>query len=627
MASSAKLNTKYVRQLSSKEGPKTAAKPESIPKAKQSSGLGTALGLALATITALQLPTVLREHGVIDFDPYENVPVISEFLAPLTDAMRAADLLPAKKTSTAVEKKQADVYHHKTTAEVMAESHKSDPYGVPDLEPAHEPVKESVAEVAAVASEELTVAEHEAVHVAESAVDDVATVVTDTVIKSEEAVEATVNPAEIISEALTAATPSAAEEALQATAGGLPEVGAEISMKSAGSSSASREILQSAAKSSVALRQELESLMLKDIQTMDAGALRLRVTQLATELFERLSWENMRLNHAIAQVEEELTGRYERLFTKQRQELEFEVEKILFEKEKAVAGASAEQAQALEAKYAAQMQQAIKAQAEGFQATLQQSLKEQHDNLVEDFQSQANQHHAMLRKQHNDQLLQTQGEIESLRQQVIACQKVLNELGGTVEDTLNSHTISTAVLSLESILSQPSVLLKKLSAQGNQSQGVKAHLNRVRSLAQGDELVVSIVDSLPARVQQDGAPTLSELQVRFSIMRDEARKAALAPAQAPKLIGQVIGTVLANISSTPSGFIAGPGVEESLARAAFFLERGKLKEAVVEVQGMEGYAKVIAQDWVSLAEDRLLVDQALRALKANSIIRHRHLQN
>eukprot|EP01040_Poterioochromonas_malhamensis_P017927 gene17927-20769_t len=215
MASSAKLNTKYVRQLSSKEGPKTAAKPESIPKAKQSSGLGTALGLALATITALQLPTVLREHGVIDFDPYENVPVISEFLAPLTDAMRAADLLPAKKTATAVEKKQAEVYHHKTTAEVMAESHKSDPYGVPDLEPAHEPVKESVVEVAAVASEELTVAEHEAVHVAESAVDDVATVVTDTVIKSEEVVEATVNPAEIISEALTTATPSA-EEALQA---------------------------------------------------------------------------------------------------------------------------------------------------------------------------------------------------------------------------------------------------------------------------------------------------------------------------------------------------------------------------------------------------------------------------
>lgn len=627
MASSAKLNTKYVRQLSSKEGPKTAAKPESIPKAKQSSGLGTVVGLGLATITALQLPTVLREHGVIDFDPYENVPFISEFLAPLTDAMRAADLLPAKKTSTAVEKKEAEVYHHKTTAEVMAESHKSDPYGVPDLEPTHEePVKESVVEVAAITSEELTVAEHEAVHVAESAVDDVASVVTDTVAKSEEAVEATVNPAEIISEALTTATPSA-EEALQAAPGGLPEVGAEISMKSAGSSSASREILQSAAKSSVALRQELESLMLKDIQTMDAAALRLRVTQLATELFERLSWENMRLNHAIAQVEEELTGRYERLFTKQRQELEFEVEKILFEKEKAVAVASAEQAQALEAKYAAQMQQAIKAQAEGFQATLQQSLKEQHDNLVEDFQSQANQHHAMLRKQHNDQLLQTQGEIESLRQQVIACQKVLNELGGTVEDTLNSHTISTAVLSLESILSQPSVLLKKLSAQGNQSQGVKAHLNRVRSLAQGDELVVSIVDSLPARVQQDGAPTLSELQVRFSIMRDEARKAALAPEQAPKLIGQVIGTVLANISSTPSGYIAGPGVEEALARAAFFLERGKLKEAVVEVQGMEGYAKVIAQDWISLAEDRLLVDQALRALKANSIIRHRHLQN
>lgn len=606
------------------------------PPKKGGGGGGFSAILFLTTALAGGLGYVAYEKEMGNNSIAEHIasqPIIVDLMEPTVAVLKAAGLLtpPPKVTP----------YHHKTTAEIIEESHKHDPH--PDemtLTQQPEATSESHSDdhhhhhhhadnvtVEEDSASNITELDEEAIRTAESAINQLAHVVTDTIAEVEAQTSVSNNNEHVHNDAIETESETVETSTAAPAHPHLPEVSSEMSMKSSSTSSSSREILQTAAKTSLVLRQELEQLMLKDVDTMDAPALRLRVTQLATELFERLSWENMRLNHAITQVEEEMTSRYEKLFARQRKELEFEIEKILFEKEKALSEATATQQQQLEEKYAAQMQQAIKAQAEGFQATLQQALKTQEETLMHDFQSQANQHHAYLRKQHNDELLQTQQQIESLRQEVAAAQKILSSLGNTVEETMSSHSISTAILSLESILSQPSTLLRKqqtFAASSSSSSPVKAQLDRVRSLAQGDDLVISILNSLPARVQQEGAPTLSELQVRFAIMREEARKVALAPEQAPKMIGQLIGTVLANVSSSPNGYISGPGVEESLARAAFFLERGKLKEAVVEVNGMEGYAKKIAHDWVLLAEDRLLVDQAVRALKADSIIRHRN---
>ena len=80
---------------------------------------------------------------------------------------------------------------------------------------------------------------------------------------------------------------------------------------------------------------------------------------------------------------------------------------------------------------------------------------------------------------------------------------------------------------------------------------------------------------------------MSELQVRFQVMRDEVRKAALAPDNAPQLVGQIIGTLMASIASAPKGYVTGDGVEERLARAQFELERGRVRQAVKEIEGVE----------------------------------------
>lgn len=86
---------------------------------------------------------------------------------------------------------------------------------------------------------------------------------------------------------------------------------------------------------------------------------------------------------------------------------------------------------------------------------------------------------------------------------------------------------------------------------------------------------------------------------------------------------QLIGTVLAAISIAPNGLVSGHGAEETLSRAAYYLERGRLTETLRELDAVEGYAQVLMQDWKALARERLIVDQSVRVLKANAVIRHK----
>ena len=89
------------------------------------------------------------------------------------------------------------------------------------------------------------------------------------------------------------------------------------------------------------------------------------------------------------------------------------------------------------------------------------------------------------------------------------------------------------------------------------------------------------------------------------------------------LHSQLIGTILASISSAPSGLVQGPGAEEALARAAYYLERGRVQDSLRELDGVQGYAQVLMQDWKALAQERLVVDQSIKVLKANAVLRHK----
>ena len=126
-------------------------------------------------------------------------------------------------------------------------------------------------------------------------------------------------------------------------------------------------------------------------------------------------------------------------------------------------------------------------------------------------------------------------------------------------------------------------------------------------------------------------PTAEELRARFDVVKSEVRRAALVPANAPSVIGQAVGSILAALSWAPKGFVPGEGLEEIFARASYFIDQGDLRNYLKELQLVEGVppsssspsaATSQMRSWTALAEDRLAVEELVGALTTAAALRH-----
>eukprot|EP00598_Pedospumella_elongata_P001815 CAMPEP_0184971884 /NCGR_PEP_ID=MMETSP1098-20130426/4014_1 /TAXON_ID=89044 /ORGANISM="Spumella elongata, Strain CCAP 955/1" /LENGTH=536 /DNA_ID=CAMNT_0027494081 /DNA_START=309 /DNA_END=1919 /DNA_ORIENTATION=+ len=377
-----------------------------------------------------------------------------------------------------------------------------------------------------------------------------------------------------------------------------------------------KQAIADSSREFIALRRDVESTLLKDIHQLDEHGLRIRIKQLATEMFERLAWEDLRMAQSLKGVQSELSSKYTDLMSRQRQELELEVKKLLFQYEQDSTAKSASKLREIEATYQKQLEDTIRAQAEGFHATLKKELEEQSKRIHTELQDDLNHQVAILRKDQVKELLELQPQISSVVSQLGAVKIATDRTAAAIKQTIDIHQLSAAVLSLEMALSST-------THYEDDDNFIAHHFAEVRKACQGDEVVKVVLDTLPARVVSSGALQLPDLQVRFAVMREEVRKTALTPEAAPKLIGHLIGSALAAISVAPSGLVPGNGSEEALSRAAYYLERGRIAESLKELQAVQGYGQVQMRDWISLAQERLVVDQAIRVLKANAVIRHK----
>jgi hypothetical protein len=170
------------------------------------------------------------------------------------------------------------------------------------------------------------------------------------------------------------------------------------------------------------------------------------------------------------------------------------------------------------------------------------------------------------------------------------------------------------------------------SGSGNGPNGAVSPATAVQALRKAfpnDEFVKTVLDTVPAKagaIHSDGA-----LYARFLVLRDEMRKVALAPPTESTMLGLLIGSVLAKVSSAPSAPIqSGHGVEEYLSRVNYHLEQGELVSALREmdrlgVTAASGgnqhsklgqYVRVLSEDWKQLVRARLSADIAVRSLKS-----------
>lgn len=374
---------------------------------------------------------------------------------------------------------------------------------------------------------------------------------------------------------------------------------------------AMEEVLESMAKQTTALRDETERSLVRDLDGLDEKALRYRIAQLTTEFFERIKWEGLRQEESLRQAEATLSKRYSDLLSQQRSEVQLDYEKKLLELEKSLRKESSKTIEELQIAQETRVHNALVEQEQKLKSDYESRFAKEAENMTKKLHEDHNLEVAMLKKEHVSDMLKSQKDVKATNALVTEIHKVVESEFGKTTVSAGTHALSAAVLMAQEVLSQATPADKALST--------------LKKLSSDDAVVSAVVHSLPTSVSSKGVPVLSDIRDRFVVVREEARKAALAPEGTNPLFAQMIGNVLSFLSVKPSGNVQGDSVEAALSRIDYYLEKNQLDLALKETKSISGYPRTLMSDWERLVHDRLVVDQAVKALKTVSALRHLEL--
>ncbi|CAK9252488.1 unnamed protein product [Sphagnum jensenii] len=392
----------------------------------------------------------------------------------------------------------------------------------------------------------------------------------------------------------------------------LPSVEAEAAIKRI-QTEAHLTALETQTQQSIALRKEIEQILLSDLHLLSPDQLKVRITQLASELFERTKWEGIRLHQSLKQIESDLSSKYLELIKHQRSELELEMKTKLTEQSLALHQEYTAKINQLSDMYETKLSNATSELDAAHKQSLKEALDHQSLVLKEEFTIDLNNTVAQLKNDFIQQQLTLQQDLEKLHAQLKAFDSVVNSIDESTQKSTATHQESAALLAFEAALSTP-------------SKSIKSEWDAVTQYAQNNPLLQAILRSIPKEIQDDVTPpSLQEIRYRYRIVRKEIRREALCPPNMKGFIGSAVGTVLALATPAPEGYLEGDGLEEVLARVNYYVEKGNLLAALREAKTIDGYPATLAQDWIKLVEHRLIVEQAVKVMKANNLLTHKSI--
>eukprot|EP01084_Bolivina_argentea_P026826 49885_1 len=356
--------------------------------------------------------------------------------------------------------------------------------------------------------------------------------------------------------------------------------------------------------------QGLEMGMLRDLEKLDAPALRYRIAQLVVEMQERTKWESLRWHETMKRLESDMADHYGSLTALQK-------ESLLAEKEEALA-----KERALHDKL---FEEALSQRAEELKAVLneefikqlqakQYQVMTQYERAYEDKLAEKSQEMSKVMADEVEKIEQRvayesesrREEIKSILSRLETLQRVVDSQGEADSESSNVHAIAAATLGL----------CERLDSRQSAGKEIEA-LNRI---GEKDELLKSILRSIPKERATSGCPTTYELTQRFNQVRNEGRRAAFVPENNTGLLGQTTGLILSWLAIPRKGLVEGETAEVLLARAQFRVDRGDLQAAIGELSALKGLPRVTVSDWVEDAKSRLALDQTVRVLRAHSAL-------
>jgi len=191
------------------------------------------------------------------------------------------------------------------------------------------------------------------------------------------------------------------------------------------------------------------------------------------------------------------------------------------------------------------------------------------------------------------------GKLNELSSSVHELEKLTAEWNSVVDANLKTQHLVVAVEAVKSALetqATPKPFVTELAA--------------LKEIAADDPVVSAAIASINPAAYQRGIPSPALLIDRFRRVAAEVRKAALLPEDAG-VASHIASLAMSKVLFKKSGLAVGQDVEAVLARTEVLLEEGDLDAAAREMNGLQGWAKVLSKDWLGECRRVLEVRQAL----------------
>ncbi|KAI4663913.1 MICOS complex subunit mic60 [Alternaria novae-zelandiae] len=191
------------------------------------------------------------------------------------------------------------------------------------------------------------------------------------------------------------------------------------------------------------------------------------------------------------------------------------------------------------------------------------------------------------------------GKLNELSSSVHELEKLTAEWNSVVDANLKTQHLVVAVEAVKSALETQAI-----------PKPFVTELAALKEIAQDDPVVSAAIASINPAAYQRGIPSSALLIDRFRRVASEVRKAALLPEDAG-VASHLASLAMSKVLFKKSGLAVGGDVEAVLARTEVLLEEGDLDAAAREMNGLQGWAKVLSKDWLGECRRVLEVKQAL----------------
>ena len=181
---------------------------------------------------------------------------------------------------------------------------------------------------------------------------------------------------------------------------------------------------------------------------------------------------------------------------------------------------------------------------------------------------------------------------------------------GIIDSNLATQKLQVAVDSVRSALA-------KSTWNETTPQPFVREMAALKLVAEGDAVVDAAIASVNPAAYQRGIPSQSQLIDRFRRVAGEVRKASLLPEDAG-IASHATSFILSRVMFKKQGQPQGGDVESILTRTETLLEEGDLDNAAREMNGLQGWSKVLSRDWLSDVRKVLEVRQALDVVETEA---------